>query len=250
MQEIFPAASGAELTDADLAALYAYPKRPWLRANMVTSVDGAATADERSAGLSSPADRRLFALMRGLADVILAGAGTARAEGYQPVRPREVWRDLRAGRTTTPPIAIVSGRLDLDPAAPLFAQAPPDARTIIITAQSSPAGRRAELAKNADVIVAGEVAIDAAAALAALAGRGLGHVLCEGGPALLGTLAAAGQLDELCLTVSPLLAGADAGRIVAGPQGKACGLALVSVLTEAGSLFCRYQTERAGPTGP
>lgn len=250
MQEIFPAPSQAALTDSQLAEMYAYPKSRWLRANMVTSVDGAATADGRSAGLSSPGDRRLFAMLRGLADVILAGAGTVRAEHYQPVRPRELWRGLRAGRTATPPIAIVSGRLDLDPEAPLFTRAPPDARTIVITAQSSPASRRAELAKVADVIVAGEVAIDMGLALTALEGRGLGHVLCEGGPMLLGTLASGGHLDELCLTVSPLLAGPGARRIVTGEEAKAGKLELVSVLAEAGSLFCRYQNERGRANQP
>ena len=104
----------------DLARLYAYPSGPWLRANFVASVDGAANFDGASAGLSSDADRHVFALLRTLADVIVVGASTARAERYRPVRPRELWRHLRA-RPATPPIAVVSARLDLDPASSLIA---------------------------------------------------------------------------------------------------------------------------------
>ena len=102
-----------------LAALYAYPDiapgaAPWLRASMVASVDGAASLGGRSGGLSGDADRLVFSVLRSLADVILVGAGTARAEGYRPVRDGEVWASLRAGRAPVPPIAVVTGKLDLD----------------------------------------------------------------------------------------------------------------------------------------
>jgi riboflavin biosynthesis pyrimidine reductase len=242
---LFPAASPSasptdDLDDAALARLYGYPGRPWLRANMVMSADGAATLDDRSAGLSSAADRHLFALLRGLADVILAGAGTARAEGYKPVRPREVWGGLRADRSPTPPIAIVSRALDLDPGVPLFTAAPPDARTIVITCAASPATRREALAPHADVIVAGHTVVDLSAAVTALHERGLGRVLCEGGPHLLAELTAAGLLDELDLTVSPLLAGPGAIRITAGTRFTPDHLRLAHVLHEEGTLFCRY----------
>ncbi len=88
----------SDLADEDLARLYAYPPGPWLRANFVASVDGAAHLDGASAGLSSDADRHVFALLRTLADVVLVGAGTARTERYGPVRSRELWRHLRASR--------------------------------------------------------------------------------------------------------------------------------------------------------
>ena len=95
MRQIFAA---APLGDADWAALYAYPSGPWLRANMVSSVDGAASLDGVTQGLSSKADRRLFALLRTLADVIVVGAATVRAENYAAVRQHELWPDLRPGR--------------------------------------------------------------------------------------------------------------------------------------------------------
>ncbi|HEX8006341.1 MAG TPA: pyrimidine reductase family protein [Trebonia sp.] len=241
-----------DLDDAALARLYDYPGQPWLRANMVMSADGAATLDGRSGGLSSKADRRLFALLRGLADVILAGAGTARAERYKPVRPREVWDGLRAGRSPTPPIAIVSRALDLDPDAPLFTEAPAQARTIVITCAASPASRREALARHADVVVAGHTVVDLKEAVAALHERGLGRVLCEGGPHLLSELTGVGLLDELDLTVSPLLTGPGADRIIAGTHFPPCHLRLAHTLEEESVLFCRYTRPpaSASPTSP
>src|ERR1700690_4210822 len=172
---------------------------------MVASVDGAASMGGRSGGLSSAADRQLFALMRTLCDVILVGAGTARAERYAPVRPGELRPGLR-GHRPVPPIAVVTRRLSLDLDSPLFTAAPAGARTIVITTEEAPAGLRASALRVADVIVAGLDSVDLAAALSALAERGYHHVLAEGGPQLLSQLAAAELLDELCLTISPVLA--------------------------------------------
>lgn len=233
---------GSGLDDPDLAALYAYPAGRWLRANMVSSADGAADLDGLTAGLSSEGDRHVFALLRTLADVIVVGAATVRAERYAPVRPRELWDHLREGRTPTPPIAVISARLDLDPASRLIASAPPHARTVIITAARAPAGRRAELAERADVIVAGEETVDLKHAVDALADRGHQRMLAEGGPRLLGQLVAAGVLDELCLTIGPLLAGPGASRIVTGdpPCVPPLRLTLAHVLEDNGFLLCRY----------
>jgi riboflavin biosynthesis pyrimidine reductase len=237
---IFPS-PGSELDDLGLAEAYAYPRDRWLRANFVTSPDGAAYVDGRSSGLSSDGDMRIFGILRVLADVVLVGAGTARAEEYKPARRRaDLAALLRAGRPATVSIALVSRALDLDLSGPLFTDAPPGARTIVITCGTSPADARAEIAKVADVIVAGEEEVDLAAALDVLAGRGLGRVLCEGGPHLLGQVAADGLLDELSLSLSPTLAGPGAGRIIAGPGFSARPMTLAQVLTEDGFLFCRY----------
>lgn len=236
------------LDDSRLAELYAYPQPQWLRANMVASADGAGSLDGLSAGLSSPADRRLFGLLRVLADVVLVGAGTARAERYKPARRRAELAGLRAasvgeGRPPTPPIALVSRNLDLDVGSPLFTAAPPDARTIVVTCASSPDDARAAAARVADVIVAGDLAVDLKEAMAALRQRGLGRVLCEGGPHLLGQIAADGLLDELCLTVSPVLAGPGASRVIAGDPFPARPMTLAHVLEDDGFLFCRYLAE-------
>ena len=160
-------------------------------------------------------------MLRVLADVVLVGAGTARVEEYKPARRRPSLAALREGRPETATIALVTRTLGLNLASPLFTETPPDARTIVITCAASDAELRAEAAKVADVIVAGEETVDLGAALDALADRGLGRVLCEGGPHLLGDLAAAGLLDELCLSLSPTLAGPGASRIIAGqPLGR------------------------------
>ena len=241
--------AAAELDDHELAGLYAYPGPRWLRANMVTSADGAGFLDGRSAGLSSPGDMRLFGLLRVLADVVLVGAGTARVEDYKPARRRPALGDLRAGRPPTVPIALVSRKLDLDFGSPLFTGAPPDARTIVITCAGSPDDQRAAAARAADVIVAGDVAVDLTEALAALRDRGLGRVLCEGGPHLLGELASAGLLDELCLTVGPVLAGPGPTRVVAGAPFPARRMTLAHVLEAEGFLFCRYLVEANALTG-
>lgn len=219
-----------------IAETYAYPaKRPWLRANMVASADGAAWREGRTGALGGETDRLLLSMLRGLADVVIVGAGTVRVEGYGPVRRSPSWGNLRDGRPPTPPLAIVSRSLDLDFDGPLFA----DARTIVITCASAPEDRLTVCRKLADVIVAGEDAVDVRRALDALDARGHARLLTEGGPTLLAEFAAAGRLDELCLTVSPQLVGGDAARIIDGP-GLATYLRLGHALVDEDFLFLRY----------
>jgi riboflavin biosynthesis pyrimidine reductase len=271
VQLIYPAPAGA--SQPDLAQLYAYPDRtssagpgdpggagdpgsadvadrggrPWVRANMIESADGAAAVDGLSGGLGGSADHQVFGLLRALAGVILVGAGTARAEAYRPARVATRWAAVRAGRPGTPPIAVLSARLDLDPEGPLLAEAPSWARTIVITSESAPADRRAKIARRADVIIGGEHQVTAAAAVSALARRGYREILAEGGPHLLGQLAAVGLIDELCVTISPVLAGGRAGRIVRGPGSPAASrLVLAHVLADDdGYLLCRYVSRAA-----
>jgi riboflavin biosynthesis pyrimidine reductase len=214
---------------------------------MIESADGAAEVGGLSGGLSGPADREIFSLLRALADVILVGAGTVRAERYRPARVAPRWAALRAGRPATPPIAVLTAQLDLDLDSPLLTAAPGDARTIVITTGSAPVPVRKQAAEHAEVIIAGDRDADLGAAIRALAGRGYRRVLAEGGPRLLGQLAAAGLLDELCVTVSPVLASGTAGRIVQGTtQAGLPRLALAHVLEEEGFLFCRYLLRPAG----
>jgi riboflavin biosynthesis pyrimidine reductase len=242
MRMILPEA-GDELDDFELAEAYAYPRERWLRTNMVMSADGAGSLNGLSGGLSAAGDKRVFGILRVLADVVLVGSGTAEAESYKPARPRPALASLRAGRPATATIAVISGSLDLELDSPLFTEAPPDARTIVITREAARPELRATAAKAADVIVAGQDKVDLAAALAALADRGLRRVNCEGGPHLLSQVVAAGLLDELTLTVSPTLAGPGAGRIVAGAAFAARPLTLAQVLADDGYLFCRYLVE-------
>lgn len=243
MRALLPAASAAPAVSAavDLAAAYEYPAGPWVRANVIASVDGAAVLDGGSRALGSPADRELIGTLRALADVVLVGAGTARAEGYRPLRPKPARRAARvaAGLPPCPRLAVVSGSLDLDPSGPLFGAA--EVPTLVVTCSAAPAVRLRTLESVADVVVAGDARVDVAAAVEALCDRGLPHVLCEGGPSLLGQLTAAGRLDELCLTVSPLLAAGTAPRVLTGPAlGDPAQAELAGALEEDGYLYLRY----------
>jgi riboflavin biosynthesis pyrimidine reductase len=196
---------------AELEHMYAYPstQRPWIRTNFVSTVDGAAYAgDGKSGSLGGPADKQVFALLRSLADVIVVGAGTARTEGYQPVRPDEIDSELRSrlGLSVVPPIAAVSRRLDIPDALATNGQ-------IVITTADAPVAAREALASDVDVIAVGEGEIDWIAVLDELAERGLRQVLCEGGPSLHGELVALDLVDEVCLTIAPLMSSGAAPRI-------------------------------------
>jgi len=231
---------------AELASYYgngADRGNPMLRANMVASADGAASLDGRSGGLSGPADRMLFRVLRSLADLILVGAGTVRAERYRPVQAAEIWAGLRPAGAPVPAIAVVTGRLELDPASRLLTGAAPDAQTIVITTGTAPPDQRAAIAKHARVIEAGQDRLDLGAAVKALHGLGYVSILTEGGPALLGHLAAEELIDELCLTTSPVLALGNADRVTKFRSTYTARLSLAHVLHDDGYLFSRYCRE-------
>jgi riboflavin biosynthesis pyrimidine reductase len=244
---ITPAAAGVHDLIAALGEIYAYPEGRWLRANMIASIDGAIMVDGRSGGLSGPADRLVFKVLRSLADVIVVGAGTARAERYGQAKPGELWQQFRAGRASAPSIAVLTRRLDLDLTSKLFGDVGL-ARTILITTERAPQERLRAAARVADVVVAGAAEVSAAAAVSVLEQRGYRRMLVEGGPSLLGQLTAADLLDELCLTISPVLEGGyAAGRVTSSADvtsgdapAKLAGLRLVSVLEDDGFLLTRY----------
>lgn len=242
MRSLLPSRE-SDLDHDELAAALAFPAdgHSWVRANMVTTVDGAgAGPDGRSASISGPPDRVVFALLRALSDVLLVGSGTARAEGYAPYEVAPGWQRFRpAGRGPGMVTAVVSGSLDLDLAAPLFADSA--GRTIVITAANAPTEARAKLAELVPVIVAGEERVNLRQAVTALADQGLTRVMCEGGPRLLRSLVADDALDELCLTITPMLTGGDTHRIVNGaPLTPTRSLRLTRLLEQDGFLFAGY----------
>lgn len=229
----------------ELASYYgngAAQPRGLLRANMVASADGAGEVNGRSAGLSGPADKMIFDVLRSLADLILVGAGTVRTERYRPVQADQIWSELRPPGAAVPPIAIVTGQLDLDPDSQLLTSPAAGAQTIVITTAAAPADKRAAIARHARIIEAGEDRLDVTAAIGALRNLGYSSILTEGGPTLLGHLVAVGLVDELCLTTSPLLAAGSAGRIIGDVAlaDTTAKLSLRHVLTDDGFLFCRY----------
>jgi riboflavin biosynthesis pyrimidine reductase len=233
-------------SQAELLERYAIRDRsiPRVRANFIASLDGAATHEGRTGGLNNADDKQVFDLLRMICDVVLVGAGTLRAEGYADLRLDETAARWRAahGLPSQPTLAIVSGGLDLSPDMAALAEAP--ARPVIFTHDRSPRHKRQQLSRAADVVVCGTEALDARAMLAGLAQRGLPQVLCEGGPHLLGTLIEADCVDELCLTLSPVLENGGAGRITAGAPLTPRAMRLGHVITAGDMLMLRYERSR------
>lgn len=239
--------SGAPLTDAQLLDLYSPVDRrvPHVRANFVASVDGSATAGGLSGQLGAPADKRVFDLLRRLCDVVVVGAGTVRAEGYGAMILDEdaaAWRTAN-GLPAQPRFAIVSASLNLDPQGDAFASAP--VRPLVLTVEAADAGRRAALAGVADLVDCGERLVSAARLVDELVRRGMPQVHSEGGPTLLGTLIEEDVLDELCLTISPLLEGGAGPRIAfGGSRGGLRSITLDHVLLAGSMMLTRYSRDR------
>ncbi len=218
----------------------------WVRANFVASLDGAATHHGKAGPLGDPEDQRVLLALRQLADVVVVGAGTVRAEGYGGLgldAAAVTWRRDR-GLPDLPTLAIVSSALDLDPGAEVFTA--PSPRPIVLTHGASPARRRERLAAVADVVLCGARQVDPVRALTKLEERGLSQVLSEGGPRLFATLVEADLVDELCLSLAPRLTAGPAGRIARGPVAVDREMRLGHALRGERILFLRY--ERAGPT--
>jgi riboflavin biosynthesis pyrimidine reductase len=235
--------------EVDVHAFYAadWIEQGGLRVNFVASVDGAAHAAGKSAGLQTPGDNLIFAALRDLADVVLAGAGTAATEGYRPVRMPEPRLSIRRayGLPDTLPVAVISRTLRMDPSASLFVDALEGSRTIVLTCGAAPADQRAAFERVADVVICGDDRVEPVRARAALQERGHSRILSEGGPTVFADLVAGGVVDELCLSVSPMLVGPAPGRITAGAAwDAAAGLALTGALEEDGALFLRYRVGR------
>jgi riboflavin biosynthesis pyrimidine reductase len=243
MRLLFPDPGDVDPVDV-YARLSRVGNRPRVRLNMIASVDGGASFKGRSGKLGGPADKAIFATLRSLADVILVGAATMRTEGYGPARLDEAARTRRQrwGLASVPLIAVITRSCRLDWSSPFFTEA--EQRPIVVTVSSVAATERDRAAEVADVIAAGEDNVDLVIAVHALGELGHDNVLAEGGPGIAAELAEADLLDELCLTVSPLLVGGDARRIL---DGKALELptrlGLCHVFEANGYLFLHYQRQ-------
>ena len=206
----------------DLADLYRPPSLPWLRVNMVSTLDGAANGESgKSGSINNDADKAVFDALRAQADAVIVGAGTARTEGY---------------RVTRVPLVIVSHSGQV----PEALREAPAGKVLLATCSSSPGLDAArELLGEENVIVAGESQVDLAAMKAALVERGLTNLLSEGGPHLLRDLLASGAADELCLTFVPQAIGGVHPRIVMGESVQA-DLDLAVLLEQDGTLLGRW----------
>ncbi|OBF53795.1 hypothetical protein A5756_15215 [Mycobacterium sp. 852002-53434_SCH5985345] len=216
----------------ELASFYADPP-PGVRANMIFSADGAAAFGGRAGPLSCPIDQQLLKTLRGFADVVLVGAGTARAENYGPVRL------LDPARTAPPPIAVISrsGRLP----SRLFGD--PDQPPIVVTCAHAAAARDEFGDGGRHVLVAGEESVDVARAGALLRARGLHRILCEGGPTVLDELVEADAVDEICVTLAPKLAASQpvGQRLTPSSLPAPVTMRLEHALACDGYLFLKYR---------
>ena len=221
----------SDLDADDLVEVYRPLRSPWWRINMVSTVDGSATgASGRSGSINNGADKAVFDTLRGMADAILVGAGTARDEGYGPAAV---------------PIVLVSRRGHVPGS---LRDAPRGAVLLATTTGAEGLLESRERLGEENVIVTGD-AVDLAALRRTLAGRGLSSVLSEGGPSLFADLAAARVLDEVCLTVVPQLVGGEHPRIATGPDTETA-LRLTTLLEQDGTLLGRWSVGTTGSDAP
>ena len=254
MRHLFPTrtVSARELTE-----LYRYPdpvpESGYLRANMISTLDGAAAGpDGLSGSIGGPDDRRLLATLRGLSDVIVAGAGTVTAEGYLRPKANPGFAEHRAqtGQHPAPVLAVVtaSGRL---PEPLLTRPGVVDGVPRLLVLTTSAVVERGELTARlgADAVLACGTGdeVDLPAAIARLTGMGLRRLLCEGGPSLLARVAAAGLLDELCLTLSPTLIGGDGPRVLDGAATRVRLQRVHHLESDDGFIFTRWVRAESTP---
>ncbi|MGI8595638.1 MAG: dihydrofolate reductase family protein [Solirubrobacteraceae bacterium] len=219
--------------------------RPYVVANMVASADGRATVAGRSGPLGGEADRQLFHALRASVDAVLAGTGTIAVEGYGRLVRDAARRERRAAAGLAPdPLAVIvtrSGDVPWD--APLFAA--PEQRVMVYTGEAVEPPE--EAAAQLEVVLVADGETTATAVLEDLGARhGVRSVLCEGGPLLLGALLRRKALDELFLTIAPLLAGPGERTVVEGSVlAEAAALGLTWLLECEGALFARYQVRQA-----
>jgi len=226
MRILIGAEPGAEADETRLEELYAVPSRPWVRVNMVGTVDGSATGEGGVTGsINNEADHRVFDLLRRQADVVVVGAGTARAEGYTPLDR---------------PLVLVSRRGEVPPR---LRGAEPGRVLMATCEHAEHLAEARELLGEEHVLVVGSHRVDLPALRAALVARGWDGILCEGGPHLLRDLLAEGVADELCSTTVPVLVAGEHPRITAGPP-VGVPLELHTLLEEDGTLLARWFVRR------
>ncbi|MGJ9412103.1 dihydrofolate reductase family protein [Aeromicrobium sp. CF4.19] len=220
------------------ASLYAYPPsdRAWVRSNFVTTIDGSVTDETGVSGsLGGAADLRAFTIMRSLADVVLVGAGTARAEGYGPVDPANL--DATLPHARVPTLAVVTRSLDVP-------ERLCTAGVLVITTRSAEPTDVTRLeSAGVEVLQHGRDDIDWPAVMADLASRGLLRVLCEGGPGLHGELVAGDLIDEVCLTTAPVLTTGGPG-ITRHDATVQHDMRLAHAVVEDGVLLTRWLRDR------
>jgi riboflavin biosynthesis pyrimidine reductase len=251
VQLIFGPNGGATrpVDESELIELYRLPApegRGWLRTNFVMSLDGSVQGpDGRSGTINTPSDQHVFATQRALADAILVGANTVRLEGYRAV-DLEPWQlQIRAqeGLAPYPTLVIISASADLDPMIGTPHEGAGGAVVIITTAGKAPGDLEPLRAAGITVLEAEGSTVDLAQIVDQLAGAGLPRLLCEGGPRLHNDLLAAGVVDEVAVTLAPVVVGGQGLRSTSGaalPVPSTFSLHHV-LYADDGALFASYR---------
>lgn len=211
--------------------------RPWLLVNFISSADGGTAIEGRSSSLGDEDDKAVFQALRAVPDVILVGSGTVEAEDYRPVVLDDERRERRlaAGLSEVPVLAIVSGRLSFDPEARVFSD--PGHRPMVLTGPDADPAKLAMLGDSADVVILDEVTPENIMRRLAAASV----ILCEGGPTLVGQFVGSRMIDELNLTMAPMMIGGRSARIAHGPLADPpLDMRLDRALIGDRSLFLRY----------
>jgi riboflavin biosynthesis pyrimidine reductase len=230
---------------------------PLVYANFVETLDGVVAIrseplTNRLVSGDSEADRFVMGLLRACADVVLLGSGTLRgsptsiwtAERAYPAAA-EAFAELRRrlGLAPHPELAVLTASGSLDPGHPALEQG-----AVVLTNEAGAERCRKRLTGAVEIVpLPGETGVDPEAAVGFLRDRGHRSILSEAGPHVFGSLLAAGLVDELFLTVSPLLAGRSGpGRrfgLVEGQEllpGRAAPARLLGVRRDDAHLFLRY----------
>ncbi len=232
-----PGGSAVDPLEIQMGYERARPDRPWILANFVSTIDGATVVDGGSTAINDKDDMEMFGAMRAAADFILVGAGTIRAESYGPVALDARRREARlgAGMEETPHLVVVTRSLDLEPSDRVFSD--PEQRVTVLTDESAPGDRFEELSEVADVVRLKSTGVEDIVYYLRLARV----VLCEGGATLMGQLVAARLIDEMALTVAPMLVAGVSNRVAHGEQAEPpIEMRLDNVLYGDRSLFLRY----------
>lgn len=208
---------------------------------MVASADGHAVVDGRAGGLSSPADRTLYRSLRTASDSCLVGPTTLVAESYSSLLdPHQRERRESLGLASEPLLATISRRLDPDLAGLEIFNTP--GRPVLVYTESD--GELPACTSDVELVRFAAGSLTPQACVEDLGSRGLATVLCEGGPSLLGAMFAAGLVDDLFLTVAPLLTGGDGiGIVESALFDPAVALELRWVGRAGGHLFLHYATK-------